>query len=120
MIQKLTISGAWVKASITVLGGHAVVLPLPPISLSNIGGEGKAAQGVTFLVAIRNILGAVFKSVTDVVTGAGKLAAGGVKAVGNVAMDGVKAVGAGAGKTLDGVKTLIGLGSKAEQPAKSE
>ena len=117
VIQKLTISGARVHASITALGGHTMVLPLPPIALHNIGGAGKEAQGVTMVEAIRNILSAVLTSVTDVVTGAGKLAVDGVKAVGGVATDGVKAVGAGAGKALDGMKSLIGLGSKETKPA---
>jgi len=131
VIQKLSISGARVNASITALGGHAMVLPLPPISLSNIGGDGKEAQGVTFVEAIRDILSAVFKGVTEAVTGAGKLAVDGAKAVGGAATEGVKAVGgavadgakaigSGAGKALGGVKNLIGLGSKEEQPAKSE
>jgi hypothetical protein len=127
VIQKLSISGSRVNTSITALGGRALVLPLPPISLSNIGGDGKEAKGVTFLEAIRDIIGAVFKRVTDVVTGAGKLAVDGAKAVGGaavdgvsavggVAVDGVKAVGAGAGKAVGGVKNLLGFGSKDEKP----
>ncbi len=128
VIQKLTISGSRVHATITALGGHSVLLPLPPIRLTNIGGDGQEAKGVTWVEALRRILGAVFTGVTDVVTGAGGLAVdgvkavggaavGGVKAVGGVAVDGVKAVGAGAGKAVDGVKNLIGLGEK-KAPAK--
>ena len=130
VIEKLSISGARVNASVTALGGHAMVLPLPPISLSNIGGSDQEAQGVTLVEAIQNILTAVLKSVTEVVTGAGKLAeegvkavggaaTDGVKAVGGVAAEGVKAVGTGASKVFGGAKNLIGLGSKEDQPAKS-
>ena len=114
VIQKLTISGARVRATLTALGGHAVPLPLPPIVLTNIGGDDQAAQGVTVVEALRKILGAVFKCVTDVVSGAGKLAVGGVKAAGGVVVDGVKAVETKGGQVLDGVKNLIGRGSRKE------
>ena len=118
VIRKVTISGARVHASITALGGNAMLLPLPPISLANIGGTGEEAKGVTGLEALRNIIGAVFTAVTDVVTGAGKLAVDGVKAVGGVATDSVKAIGTGAGKAFDGMKNLMGLGGKDQPPAK--
>jgi hypothetical protein len=119
VIQKLILSGARVHPTITALGGHAPVLPLPLISLSNIGGTGEDAKGATFLEALRDVLGTVFKSVTDVVTGAGRLALDGVKSAGGLATDGMKAVGTGAGKAYDSVKNLMGLGGKAEQPDKS-
>ena len=126
VIKKLTVSGAQVNASITAAGGHALVLPLPPITLNNIGGSAEGeAKGVSFVEAIREILGAIFKGVTDVVSGAGKLAGEGVKAVGGAAVDGAKAVGEGvgavgnavgegAGKVLGGVKSLFG-GKKEEK-----
>ena len=112
VIQKLTMSGARVHATITALGGHALLLPLPPLSLMNIGGSGENAKGVTFVAAIRDILVSVFSSVTSAVTGAGGMAVDGVKAVGGAAVDGVKAVGTGADKVFDGAKSLIGLGDK--------
>lgn len=133
VIEKLTVSGARVHASVTAMGGHAVILPLPPLSLSNIGGSaepGGEAKGVTFVDAIREVLGAILKSVTDVVAGAGKLAVEGAKVVGDAAAEGAKAVGGaatetgkaigsgvgavgdavgeGAGKVLGGVKSLFG------------
>ena len=120
VIHKLTLSGARVHASVTALGGHALLLPLPPLSLVNIGGSGEDAKGVTFVAAIRDILVSVFSSVTSVVTGAGQLAVDGVKAVGGAAVDGVKAVGAGAGKALGGVKNLVGLGDKTDKDAKDK
>lgn len=120
VIQKLIISGARVHPTITALGGHAPVLPLPLISLSNIGGTGRDAKGATFMEALSDVLGTLLTAVTDVVAGAGKLALDGVKTVGGVATDGVKAVGTGAGKAFDGVKNLMGLGSKAEQPGKPD
>ena len=118
VIQKLIISGARVHPTITALGGYAPVLPLPLISLSNIGGTGADAKGATFLEVLRDVLGTLLTAVTDVVSGAGKLAMDGVKFAGGVATDGVKAVGTGAGKAYDGVKNLMGLGGKAEQPDK--
>jgi hypothetical protein len=118
VIAKLTISGARVHAAVKALGGHAPALPLPVIELANIGGKDKDAQGVTLLEALRKILGALLTGVTDVVSGAGKLAVDGVKAVGGVAMDGVKAVGAGVGKAREGVRNLLGRGEKDEPAAK--
>ncbi len=119
VIRKLAINGAQVNVSVTALGGHAMILPLPPIRLTNIGGDDKRAKGVTFVEALSDILGAILHGVTDVVGGAGKLAVEGAKAVEDVATDSIKTIGTGAGKALGGVKNLIGLDHGEAKPAGS-
>ena len=118
VIEKLTITGAKVKASLTLLGGQALTLPLPPIAMTNIGGGEKNPQGVTLVSAINDILAAILSSVTQVVSGAAGLAADGVKAlgsgvgkVGGAVTDGAGKVGGavteGAGKALRGATDLF-------------
>ena len=107
VIRKLTISGAMVNMSISLMGGKAVPLPLPTITMSDIGGDGSEAGGVTFAEAIRNIFTAIFKGVSDTVAGGGKLAVDGAKAVGEGVTGGAKTVGDGIGKAADAVTGMF-------------
>jgi len=103
IIKKLTITGAKVKASITMLGGQTLSLPLPPITLHDIGGGDKDKQGVTFATAINDVLNAILAGVSQVITGVGGVAADGVKAAG----DGLNKLGDGLGKALSGAAGLF-------------
>lgn len=113
VIRKLTISGAQVNMSMTLMGGKAVPLPLPTIAMSNIGGEGDKAEGVSFAEAIRDIFAEIFKGVSDTAAGAGKLAVGGAQTVGEGVTDGAQAVGESLGKAAD---TVTGLFKRNEKP----
>ena len=99
----LTITGAKVKASITMLGGQTLSLPLPPITLHDIGGGEENKQGVAFATAINDILNAILAGVSQVITGVGGVAADGVKAAG----DGLNKLGDGLGKALGGAAGLF-------------
>ncbi len=103
IIKKLTITGAKVKASITMLGGQTLSLPLPPITLHDIGGGEENKQGVAFATAINDILNAILAGVSQVITGVGGVAADGVKAAG----DGLNKLGDGLGKALGGAAGLF-------------
>jgi len=122
IIQELSITGARVKASLTLLGGQALTLPLPPLTLHDIGGGAKDPQGVTLVSAINEVLSAVLASVTKVVSGAVNLTGQGVKAVGagvGQVSAGVGQVGGtvgdGLGKAVHGVTDLFKK-KDAEQP----
>ncbi len=127
VIDEVIISNAKVRLSITGLGGKAAGMPLPTITLKDIG---KETGGVTFAEAIGEIVSAVLHGVTGVVASTGKRVGEGVVAVGEGALavgggvvDGVGAVGeealkgagAAAGVATDVVKgtgKVVGSGAK--------
>lgn len=89
IIKKLSVNGTRVHVAFTALGGHGFILPLPPIHLSNIGGN---ENGVTFAEAVREILAAIFKSVGNAVTSSGKLLGTGASEVEKAAENAIKGV----------------------------
>ncbi len=93
IIQELSINGTRVHVALTALGGHGFTLPLPPIALSNIGGNN---DGVTFSEAITEIMGAIARSVSKAVAGSGKLLGSGAAELGK-----------GAEKAVEGIKNLF-------------
>lgn len=93
IIKELAINGTRVHVALTALGGHGFTLPLPPIRLSNVGGK---ENGVTFTEALKEIMGAIFKSVSDAVAGSGKLLGSGAAELGK-----------GAEKAVKGLKNLF-------------
>lgn len=93
VIDKLTIAGSQMNFSVTgaaaLTGGGAVPLPLPPLTLTDLGRE---EEGVTFVEAIQNVLKAVAGATGTAIVGAGHLLGEGAGAV----LDAGKAVGGGA------------------------
>lgn len=101
VIDELVIRGARVKVSAVATGGLGAPIPLPPITLRDIG---KDSGGATPIEVIRDVFTAIGHSVTSVVTGAGKLVGDGVDAVGDAgkkAVDGLKDAG---GAVLDALR----------------
>ncbi len=80
-VKLVRVEGATVKVSATILGGTALPIPLPPITIENIGttGPGVTAGELTAEV-LRQVLSGVTKAVTESLTKGGGLlkdAAGG-------------------------------------------
>ena len=80
-VKLVRVEGATVKVSATLLGGTALPIPLPPITIDNIGttGNGVTAGELTAEV-LKQVLSGVTKAVTESLTkGGGSLkdAAGG-------------------------------------------
>jgi len=80
-VKRVLVEGATVKLSATLLGGNALPIPLPPITIENIGtsGNGVTAGELTSEV-LKQVLSGVTKVVTESLTkggGALKDAAGG-------------------------------------------
>ena len=102
IIEKLTISGSKMNFSITgaaaLTGGGAIPIPLPPITLTDLG---KEKEGVTPVEAIQNVLKAILGAAGTAISGAGNLIGDGVGAVG----EGALAVGEGA---VDAGKAIVG------------
>ena len=102
IIEKLTITGSQMNVSITgaaaLTGGGAIPIPLPPITLTDLG---KEKEGVTVVEAIQDVLKAILGAAGSAITGAGHLLGDGAKALG----DGAWAVGEG---TVDAGKAVVG------------
>lgn len=102
VIEKLTVADSKMNFSITgaaaLTGGGAVPIPLPPITLTDLG---KEKDGVTFVEAIQNVLKAIAGATGTAIAGAGNLIGDAGKAVG----EGALAVGEG---TLDAGKAVVG------------
>ena len=111
VIEKLSITGSRMNFSITgaaaLTGGGAIPLPLPPITLTDLG---KEKEGITFVEAIQEVLQAIAGAAGTAIAGAGNLVDDAGKAVGEGAMDvGEGAVEAGkvvGGAALDAGKAV--------------
>ncbi|NCA83462.1 MAG: hypothetical protein EOM72_12090 [Opitutae bacterium] len=113
VIEKLTITGARMHFSVTaaaaLTGGGSLPIPLPPITLTDLG---KEKDGVTVVEAIRRVLTAIAEAAGAALAGSAHLIGQGLGAVG----DGVWAVGEGAvgagtaivGGTVDAGKAVVG------------
>jgi uncharacterized protein involved in outer membrane biogenesis len=102
VIEKLTVADSKMNFSVTgaaaLTGGGAAPIPLPPITLTDLG---KEKDGVTFVEAIQNVLKAIAGATGTAIVGAGNLLGDGVGALG----DGALAVGSG---TVDAGKAVVG------------
>ena len=104
VIEKLSITGSRMNFSITgaaaLTGGGAIPLPLPPITLADLG---KEKEGVTFVEAIQEVLRAIAGAAGTAIAGGGNLVDDAGKAVGEGAAEAGKAVG---GAALDAGKAV--------------
>ena len=112
VIEKLTISGSRMNFSVTGLaaltGGGSIPIPLPPITLTDLG---KEQEGVTPIEVVEEILNAIASAATTAISGAGNLLGEGAGAVGAGASDAGKAVMDGAsdaGKAIGKAATEAG------------
>lgn len=125
IIDEISISGAQLNLSLTAMGGLAAPLPLPPITLRDLG---KEKEGASFTEVLTEVVRAILGSATQVAVGAGKLVGDGAKAVGegavavgDAAVEGAAAVGGAAvdGATaagelaVDGAKAVGGAAAAA-------
>lgn len=97
IIEKLSITGSRLNFSLTgaaaLTGGGAVPIPLPPITLTDLG---KEKDGATVLETLQSILQAIAGAAGSAIGGAGHLLGDGVQAIGGAALDTGKAVGGAA------------------------
>ena len=119
VIEKLRITGSRMNFSVTgaaaLTGGAAVPVPLPPITLTDLG---KEKEGLTVPEAIREILNAIAGAAGTAIAGsaqllgdAGKALGDGAWAAGEGAVDAGKAVvdgAADAGKAIGGAAADAG------------
>lgn len=106
VIDEIQIAGAQLNVSVTLAGGYSAPMPLPTITLRDVG---KEKEGASLTEVITSIVGAIAGTVTDVLVGAGKLVGKGAQAVGEGAM----AVGEGAVKGAEVVGGAVVDGASA-------
>ena len=112
VIEKLSITDSKMNVSMTglsaVTGGGSVPLPLPPITLTDLG---KEKEGVTVVEAIQRILTEIAGAAGTAIAGSAKLLGDGLGALGEGATDAGKAVIGGAvdaGKAVGGAAVDTG------------
>lgn len=102
VIEKLRITGSRMNFSVTgaaaLTGGASIPVPLPPITLTDLG---KEKEGVTVVEAIQEVLQAIAGAAGTAIAGSAQLLGQGVQAVG----DGAWAAGEGA---VDAGKAAVG------------
>jgi hypothetical protein len=109
VIEKLSIIGSQMNFSITGAMGQSIPLPLPPITLTNLG---KETEGLTVVEAIDHVLRAIAGAAGTAIAGSSKLIGDAFGAIG----DGAWAVGEGAvgvgstvvGGSVDAGKEVVG------------
>ena len=110
MIDEVKVSGGMIKLSAKILQGVAAPVPLPTITLNDIGKEKE--EGTSILDATKEVLTKTLTSVVDVSKEAfNKLtdfAGDAAKAVGEGVKDAAGAVGDGLKSGFNAVKGLFG------------
>ena len=113
VIEKVVITHARMHFSVTgaaaLTGGGAIPIPLPTITLTDLG---KEKEGITIVEAIRRILTAIAGATGTAIAGSAKLLGQGVAAVGDgawaVGSAGVDAGKAIVGGTVNAGKAVVG------------
>ena len=109
VIEKLVITGGRMNFSVTGALGAALPIPLPPITLTDLG---KEKEGVTVAEAIRRILTAIAGATGTALAGSAHLIGQGLGAVGEGAVAAVggatEAGKAVVGGTVDAGKAVVG------------
>ncbi len=107
VIDEVKVSGGRIRLSAKVLMGVAAPIPLPTVTLHDIGkSEEGEDEGVSMIQATSDVLKGVFSSVVDVAKKGMSALGDGAKAVGGAIGDGAKAAGDAIG---DGAKKLKNL-----------
>ncbi|HMP71662.1 MAG TPA: hypothetical protein PKE55_00195 [Kiritimatiellia bacterium] len=110
IIEDFQLRGAKVNVSLPGMMGAAIPLPLPPITMTDIGKDKEG--GASLLDVLNRVIRAILGSVVDVVAGSANLLGSGVQAVGEGAIRGVGAVGGAAagavGAVGEGAGRLVG------------
>ena len=131
VIKDFLLENAKLGMSVTVAGGHAIPIPLPPIHLTNIGEE---TGGASLTEVLSKVFGAVFGAITQAAGAIGDVAGEGAKMVGDAAQqsaqmatDAAKQAGEAAGQAAqaagDAAKEAGGMavdGAKAVGGAAAE
>ena len=113
VIDEVKVSGGRIRLSAKVLMGVAAPIPLPTVTLHDIGKSDEGEdEGVSMIQATSDVLKGVFSSVVDVAKKGLSALGDGAKAVGGAIGDGAKAVGGAIGDGAKAASEAIGEGAK--------
>lgn len=119
VIEKLSITGSRMNVSLTgaaaLTGGGAIPVPLPPITLTDLG---KEQEGITLVEAVRRVLAEIAGAAGSAIAGAGPLLGDAGKALGEGAVDAGKAVGGAVGGAVGDAGKAVGDALKTVNPFK--
>ena len=104
IIDEVSVTGGQVRLSSTFLQGNALPLPLPPVTLHDLGQD---RGGINFVQATNDVLASVFNSVTDVAKKGLATLNEGAKKAGEAIGEGAKKAGEAIGKGVDKLKNLF-------------
>lgn len=110
--KKVVIKLIRIENTSILIGSLGTSVPMPPLTLHDIGGSDEKADGVSTGEAIKEVFNSILGSVTGVVKGAlnkaGKLIGDGASKVGELGKDAGKSIGNGLGKGVDSIKGIFG------------
>ena len=110
--KKVIIKLVKVENSSIMIGSLGTSVPMPSLTLHDIGGSDEKADGVSTGEAIKEVFNSILGSVTGVVKDAlnkaGKLIGDGASKVGELGKDAGKSIGDGLGKGVDSIKGIFG------------
>jgi hypothetical protein len=98
--KKVVIKLVRIENTSILIGSLGTAVPMPSLTLRDIGGSDEKADGVSTGEAIKEVFNSILGSVSGVVKGA-------VGKVGELGKDAGKAIGEGAGKAVEGGKDLL-------------
>lgn len=87
VIKDFLLENAKLGVSVTVAGGHAILVPLPPIHLTNVGQE---EGGASLTEVLSKVFGAIFGAITKAAGAVVDIAGDGAKMVGDAAKEGAQ------------------------------
>jgi uncharacterized protein involved in outer membrane biogenesis len=114
VINDFLLKDARLGVSVTMAGGHAIPVPLPPIHLTDIG---KEKDGASLTEVLSRIFGAVLGAVTQAAGAVADVAGDGARMVGDAAKEGAQMATGAAKQAGEAAGQAVGAAGDAAKEA---
>ncbi len=114
VIEEFTLNGATLSFASGLTLGKALSLPLPPVTVKDIG---KASGGTSFVEALTEVINAIVRGLSQAVSGAAGQAGDLLKGLGGSAAEAAKSAAAAAQGVTDSTKGATDAASEAVKAA---